>query len=1186
MKTSRHILVLLLIAFGLVACQEDTVTPTETAVSVEPTATTIVVEPTDQPMDSTVSEAGEESELSDVIGTGITISELLLGMPDSNSTEFIELYNPTAEPIDLTNWTLVYLQNEGDEETVLYRWRVGEPAMIPGHGHYLLVHEGKDVGVTPDGWFVDSLLDRRGGLILRDREGTAVDVVGWGDAPADVIEGNALPIWDAGQTVERLPMGAAGNGVDSNDNAADFVVNAPNPQNSGSNPMPMPEVYLDISVEMPEQVDPGIEFDSIIRVVNSGAVVSDVLVSVPIPEKFEVVAFPDGGEVVDGRILFAIPEMAADESVEATIRWATPFTYIDNLLTNYTASADGRMMAFGEPTAISVAGGAVPIDVARTLIGNNVTIEGVATMYTGGFFAGSGTKFYIEDETGGVQVYVPSEAGARAIEIGDVVRVTGDVELYRDSIEVVPADVEVDIEQLGEGESLAATAVSVEQNESDDTILGRLNVIEGVATRVEEFSFSYEMDLTDDLGNTTLVYIEKDTGMNAENLEIGNQYRVTGISEFYSTIRQIKPRIQEDIAEIFPPELFLYQTAANNIQPGELMTYTITAVNHMPDPLTGLEIGTRLPTGGVTLLEVLDGGEAQTDGTILWQVDDLAGGGEALAVRYVVQVDDDVAEIIEVIPAAADAIELESIVLSQAYQTFVGSGVPLWAIQGEGDRSPYVATDARTVGVVTAVFPELGGYWMQSLEPDNNPATSEGVFVLDSEHEVAVGDEVEIYGRIREISGQTTIVPAAEDGVVILSSENHLPEAVVYNPPADPIAGEAYKEAREGMLVIVPQGLAIAPTTQYGEYALVTPAQGVATIRRTDDPVGFIIFVDDGSSITHEDQSSMAYVVAKGDTVTNLIGPLAYTFGNYKIEPIAVPEILSDSSELPSIAPASENQLSVATFNVENLFDPFAPFPSSPPSPSLDEYRQRLYKTAEAIVAMGAPDIIGLQEVENIGILEDLAEQEQLLDFSYAPYLIEGTDSRGIDVAYLVRSDKVTVDGFANYTAPEGLTSRPPLVLTTTINLASGPQTIYLLNNHFTSLAGGEEATEPRRTAQAAWNVTIMEQIRADNPDAQFIVMGDLNSFYQTLPINALQEGGLDHAYEFFADESEFPYTYIFEGRTQSLDHILMSPELFAHLMLVEALHIDADYPLIDLEDSSAKRVSDHDPLVAIFSFE
>ena len=45
--------------------------------------------------------------------------------------------------------------------------------------------------------------------------------------------------------------------------------------------------------------------------------------------------------------------------------------------------------------------------------------------------------------------------------------------------------------------------------------------------------------------------------------------------------------------------------------------------------------------------------------------------------------------------------------------TFVGSGVPIWAIQGPGMASPYVRDQATTEGIVIGVFPELGGFWIQ-----------------------------------------------------------------------------------------------------------------------------------------------------------------------------------------------------------------------------------------------------------------------------------------------------------------------------------------------------------------------------------------------------------------------------------------------------------------------------------------
>ena len=185
-------------------------------------------------------------------------------------------------------------------------------------------------------------------------------------------------------------------------------------------------------------------------------------------------------------------------------------------------------------------------------------------------------------------------------------------------------------------------------------------------------------------------------------------------------------------------------------------------------------------------------------------------------------------------------------------------------------------------------------------------------------------------------------------------------------------------------------------------------------------------------------------------------------------------------------------------------------------------------------------------------------------------------------MAYLVRGDQATVGQIANFPMPDGSLSRPPLLLELTFH-ATGEQ-LFLINNHFTSLSAGEEATEPLRTAQAAWVASVLDGVRAENPEAGFVVIGDLNSFYATPPIETLQAAGLRHAYEFFADPTALPYTYIFEGSTQSLDHILLSDGLFARLAQVTTLPIDADYPLADPADSSPLRVSDHDPLLVILN--
>jgi predicted extracellular nuclease len=81
-----------------------------------------------------------------------------------------------------------------------------------------------------------------------------------------------------------------------------------------------------------------------------------------------------------------------------------------------------------------------------------------------------------------------------------------------------------------------------------------------------------------------------------------------------------------------------------------------------------------------------------------------------------------------------------------------------------------------------------------------------------------------------------------------------------------------------------------------------------------------------------------------------------------------------------------------------------------------------------------------------------------------------------------------------------------------------------------------------------------------------------------------LRDEGLRHVYEFV--EPYRPYSYIFQGESETLDHILVTPSLYERLVSVEVLHIDADYTLPAPDDASARRVSDHDPLVVIFSLK
>jgi predicted extracellular nuclease len=1120
---------------------------------------------------------------------GILISEVLPGIPGvNNNLEFIELYNAGGYAVDLDGWSLWYRLHDQKDEELVHAWE-GQ-ADIPGHGHYLLVRTGQEVGNVGDSEYDLALFEKKGGLALREPEGLTVDTLVWGEGPSDYVTGTPAAAPDGGASLERLPGGEAGNGISTGEDAADFSLNpAPGPQNSGDPITPLPDKGLAIRLDIPESVEPGSEVSYEIEIENStGKPVHDVRVLLPLPPGFEVISLPAGGSEKDGWVAWTLTKLSHGGTERGTILLQSPWTYLSTLLRGaYVEAVDWETRAYGPVAPLSVEGGAIPIATARTLKGKTVTVEGVANMYTGGFYAGStGTKFYLEDETGGLQAYCPGGKDLVEVAVGDQVRVTGLIEVYRDSIEIIPATYPDDVEMLEQGgPEPEAMLVTLEAASGDESVLGRLIEVEGTATRIEEFTYSYEVDLMDDEGHILLVYIEKDTGVTTEPLDAGSLYRVTGISELYIGQWQIKPRFQSDMVEIFPPELMLDMQAPNSAIRGETVTYTLTVHNHTSSTLTDVRVEAARPTEGVPVVKVLDGGELEGD-TVVWTIPELAGGGESATVRYLVTVNEEASGQFVAEGAVTSAKEWPNPVVTDPLLTFVGSGVPIWAIQGSGHASPYVRDQASTEGIVIGVFPELGGFWIQEAETDDDNATSAGLFVLAEELEipVALGDLVQISGKVRERSGQTMLEIFGLDDVTIVSQGNELPLAVELDPPIDEEEAQAYYEALEGALVqVTDPALVVGPTTKYGETVLVRSEWGIERVMR-GDPTGMLIFVDDGSDTTHLDRTTLPFALQTGDTAAGITGPLAYTYEQYKIEPITAPAITSTEQPVPRLEPVGPDQFSIATFNVENLFDPSTPHPDDPPIPSTREYKLDLAKTANAIVAMGSPTIVGLQEVENIDVMADLAEEEAIAQYNYEPVLIEGTDSRGIDVAYLVRGDQATLEGAASYAAPEGLTSRPPLLITTTVHLDSGYTTVYVLNNHFTSMSGGEKPTEPRRKAQAAWNATLVEQILASDPGAHIVVLGDLNSFYDSPPLDVLREAGLRHVYEFV--EPERPYSYIYQGESETLDHILLTPALYELLTQVEAVHMNADYPLPLPGDASARGVSDHDPLVVVFSLQ
>ncbi len=530
--------------------------------------------------------------------------------------------------------------------------------------------------------------------------------------------------------------------------------------------------------------------------------------------------------------------------------------------------------------------------------------------------------------------------------------------------------------------------------------------------------------------------------------------------------------------------------------------------------------------------------------------------------------------------------------------------VSISEIQGDGFSSLYKNQYVETRGIVTADFQSKSkrGYFIQDPVGDGNPATSDGILVYDRYDYVSVGDEVLIGGKVSEYYGLTEIYYTSY--YTVLSTGNPLPEPVELNPPFDDYASDVYYEALEGMLVSVSDLKVVAATDGYGEIAGVVEDLDIDRVFR-DDPAGTgeLIFTDDAGGYK---------VIAKtGDLVKGLHGPLDYTYDEYKILPSSnePPTVIEKGSDL-KIRPKQGRKggISIATYNMYNLFDEFDDPEKDDTVYSSSKVNRLLSKHAHTIKEiLQEPDLIAVQEVENIEILERQATTSPI-EAEYGAVLIEGPYYRAVDVGLLYRKDKVTIlsaearqtcttldDEYGpgydpNFPCPPGtnpLFSRPPLIVH--LEIKGDGSRLWLIINHFKSksIYGPSYAdTTPRRIEQAAWVGNLVDEIQDSHPEAPVIVLGDLNDFVDSEPIQVLVDGGLR---DLILDvEKEDRYTYIYRGASQVLDHIMITPSLEGAYDDMEVQHFNVDYPYPSYayDANTGIRSSDHEVLIATFDLE
>lgn len=203
-----------------------------------------------------------------------------------------------------------------------------------------------------------------------------------------------------------------------------------------------------------------------------------------------------------------------------------------------------------------------------------------------------------------------------------------------------------------------------------------------------------------------------------------------------------------------------------------------------------------------------------------------------------------------------------------------------------------------------------------------------------------------------------------------------------------------------------------------------------------------------------------------------------------------------------SLPDAGGQELTVAFYNIENLFDTQDDpktddaewLPGSEVKWDDAKYRIKLSRMAEAIASIGSggPDLLGVAEAENEAVLRDLAAQPAIAARKYQIAHVESEDERGIDVALLYDPAKFRFESLKAYQVDlpgEDDRTRPVLA----VGGKAGGEWLYVLVNHWPSRSEGQQESEPNRLAAARTALQAVSEIRSQRKDAHVILMGDFN---------------------------------------------------------------------------------------------
>lgn len=434
----------------------------------------------------------------------------------------------------------------------------------------------------------------------------------------------------------------------------------------------------------------------------------------------------------------------------------------------------------------------------------------------------------------------------------------------------------------------------------------------------------------------------------------------------------------------------------------------------------------------------------------------------------------------------------------------------------------------------------------------------------------------------------------------------------VFDPASD---GIDFYESLEGMRVQINNAVVVGPTNSSGEIAVLGDNGSNASGRtlRGGIAIGATDFNPERLILSPSLVSNPPKLNVADRFNASIVGIVDYSSGNFKIlNTAALPSVTVGGLTQESTAlVGSTKQLTVAAFNLENfntaagsriqtLASYIAKNLKAPDILSIEEIQdnsgptddgvvdasQTLAALTSAITSAGGPayqyrqiDPINDQDGGQPGgnIRQVLLFNPARISFIDRPgggstvATTAATGSGGPQLTYSPGRIDPTNTAFS--------TSRKPLAGEFLFN----GQHLFVIANHLNS-KGGDTAlfgaaqppvlnSQPQRVSQATVINSFVSSILALDSQASIVVLGDLNDFEFSQPLLTLKGTTLTNLIEKVAANDR--YIYIYEGNSQAIDHILVSPYLSTKAE-IDIVHVDSEF---------VNQASDHEAVVARFTF-